>query len=416
MLAVKRLVLVVLALAVLLARADDLDPADERVLLVAVLDDTRVVGTDFTSRYQHLLAYRFVGDVLAATDTLVSCRGGQLRFTCERSRVYQNRYVICDTGDIIDVHEGEMVYQGGHDREFTRFERAEGDDVILRRPGDEARFSVNLPTGSVTMLATGADSLPGTVSPSGARSVTSRPVDQGGEIWLHTDGAAPRLLGRGFDAQVALLSSSRFGAPLHWLDEERVLTQRANGEIVVLHLDGAVEPIVKIELPRSPSWASLADQFPTAPSEEFACMSVRFEADPYEGILYRIVLAPMPDRGSQRTYAIDVDAKTYQSVERTWLVLGHDFEIERENREIPTVRYRGQEVWWRQPIAVHECQTAPGVIAFVPPQRSGRRDEITVWFADANRMVTCAVPTGGVLTSNSLIGWVGAHRAVRSAR
>jgi hypothetical protein len=76
------------------------------------------------------------------------------------------------------------------------------------------------------------------------------------------------------------------------------------------------------------------------------------------------------------------------------------------NRQLPTVRYRGQEVWWRQPIAAYECQTAPGVIAFVPPQRSGRRDEITVWFTDANRLVTCAVPAGGVLTSYSLIGWL----------
>jgi hypothetical protein len=404
--AVKLLALVLLSLAVLPVRADPADLADERILLVAVLDDTRVADSDFTSRYQHLLAYRFLGDTLAATDTVVSSRGGQLRFTCERSRVYRNRYVLCDTGDIIDVVEGEMVYEGGHDRDFTRFERAEGDDVIIRRPGYGSRFSVSLPTGSVTMLAAGTDTLPGTLSPGGTRSVTSRPTDHGGEIWLHTDGAAPRLLGRGFDAQVAMLSSSRFGAPLYWLDEERVLTQRASGEIVILHLDGVVEPVVTIDLPKSPTLARLANQYPTTTSQEFACMAVSFEADPYEAILYRIGLVPIPDRGPVPAYAIDVDAKTYRPVERTWLGLGHEFEIERENHELPAVRYRGQEVWWRQPIAAYECQTAPRVIAFVPPQRYGRRDAFTVWFADANHMVTCEVPAGGVLTSNALIGWV----------
>ena len=63
-------------------------------LIVANIDDSDLNG----DRTQHLIKYEFAKGELVSTETIVSNPGGQLRFNCEKSQVYRNRYIITDFG------------------------------------------------------------------------------------------------------------------------------------------------------------------------------------------------------------------------------------------------------------------------------------------------------------------------------
>ncbi len=72
-----------------------------------------------------------------------------------------------------------------------------------------------------------------------------------------------KLLGAGFYVEYSHLVSSLTGVPLIWLDSERVLTQKSNGEIVIVTVDGSIVPVVNIDLSHldyTPSWLSGASR------------------------------------------------------------------------------------------------------------------------------------------------------------
>lgn len=151
--------------------------------------------------------------------------------------------------------------------------------------------------------------LPGVRSPNGLRSVhlgsphgaTTYPPQ---DIWLHEVGAEPRRLGDGFGARMHILSSSVPSAPLMWLDDDRVLTQRTTGVLVVLRLDGSVEPLCRV---------------PTVTGHRFGPLDDGdtggwLERSPEGGIVYSMVYFD-PDERKLRShrFLIDPEQGTWRS-------------------------------------------------------------------------------------------------------
>ncbi|HOX26396.1 MAG TPA: hypothetical protein PLL30_07420 [Candidatus Krumholzibacteria bacterium] len=383
-------------------------PAETRVLIVAAADDSRVAGTDLAQRRQYLLAYRFQDGALAGIDTVVANRDAQLRFNCERSRLHGGRFVLCDTGDIVDLRERRFIFRGGHGHGFSRLAGVEGDLVLIHEPNLDRLTRVNLATGAVTRSPCLPDStLPGVRSPGGWQSVTHGPPGGGtDELWLHRLDAEPRRLGGGFRLTRSLVSSvAGGGAPLLWLDEQRILTQVDNGEIVVLHTDGRVQPVVTIDLPRSPSLDESIARRPALARERFACMSARLEPDDSGAIVYRIALGPAPDREPFQAYVIDVEAKTYTTLDPDWRDLGHEFASARhagEDRWI--LRHRGEAVAEVR-FALADQATAPEAIAIVE-RAPGEPDAIAIWFSASDRWTRIPVAPGWWLPPHALVGWL----------
>ncbi len=164
----------ILLLMVLSAVGQDAPaPRDERVLLLAMTDDSATDGgSDPAARRQHLVALRFRDGVLAATDTIVTNRGERKTFTSRQSRLYRDRYVVCDNGDIVDLQEREYLFRvGWYDPTYTRFTEFDGDLVRMRQPSTEVVITVDLVTGAVTReVVSPAEPAPATDTPSETRS------------------------------------------------------------------------------------------------------------------------------------------------------------------------------------------------------------------------------------------------------
>ncbi len=99
-------------------------------LIVANIDDS----SSDEDRTQDLIKYDFDKGELISTETIVSNPGGQLRFNCEESRVYRNRYVITDFGDIVDITTRQFIHRGGSGSGYTRLLDVEGDYVYIHQP------------------------------------------------------------------------------------------------------------------------------------------------------------------------------------------------------------------------------------------------------------------------------------------
>ena len=170
------------------------------------------------------------------------------------------------------------------------------------------------------------------LSPDGTMSVLSEWVD-GGKIWLNDVNGTKRSLGSGFRLEHSVLASTIRGVPLMWLDNDRILTQRSNGEIVVVKTDGTVEPIVRIDFNHAEGsdleTSSLLD----------GALYASFSRDCDVNIIYKINLTSNPDS----CFLIDVENKSYSlyNLERT--ALGYGFEYDNESEKDSTViRYEGE--------------------------------------------------------------------------
>jgi hypothetical protein len=273
-------------------------------------------------QYDKLVRFRFRNGVLMSKDLILSTDISLARYDLGKNHVYRNRYVITNWGDIVDIRNKRLLHDGQ-----GKFVAAEGDRVIQHVAGInvEGYFYYDLKTDQYRrLLGPTKWALPGVLSPDQSKSV------EGGSdnIWLHSLIQNKKLLGSGFFIQQAMEASFMPKAPVFWLDNTRVLSQRNNGEIVVVQLDGTVTPIVKFPV----TGPNYTDPY--------------FFRDRDDRIIYVC---------SGQSFVINVEEKSYTPHE--WITLGSGFYA--ETKVNPSyghvIRYEENEIgrlWasvWRAP-------------------------------------------------------------------
>lgn len=132
-------------------------------------------------------------------------------------------------GYVVGVARGHYVVTGRGEKAFDLH---------------EGRFVNGLPAREASKKV----ELPGLVSPDGAKSVYA-----GGRFAANTDSlelhfvGSPTVFAREhFEATVRSVASQRPVLPLLWTDDDRILTQRSNGNLVIVSTDGAVSPFLQL--------------------------------------------------------------------------------------------------------------------------------------------------------------------------
>ncbi len=360
-------------------------------LIVANIDDSGSEG----DRTQHLIKYDFAKGELVSTETIVTNPGGQLRFNCEKSQVYRNRYIITDFGDIVDITTRQFIHRGGSGSAYTRLLSLEGDYVFIHQPQTDEYYYYDLAKQEYRELEDpGKWSLPGLLSPDGTLSVSSNRNE--GQVWLHYINGEMEMLGAGFYVEYSPLASSLSGVPLMWLDNERVLTQKSNGEIVIVTVDGSMVPVVNIDL----------SDLDSAPSGSTGALHAPFYRDFNANIIYTISLIGPEGKFRDNRFVIDVENESYSMYDPEWIALGHKFEY--SSREgITVIRYDGYEIGQQQYFTDGYEQTIEGHIAITRQESPVLYPtSIRVWSSANGKWTTMDFEFPIWITYSSIIGWI----------
>ena len=303
-----RPILIFLVLSVLTITVSAQERRPEIALLLAECETVKGA-----CEFQHLVRYGFRNGEQVSREVIFSGRTTHVRYDLGQNHIYQNRYVITNWGDVVDVVNRKLVHEG--DGEYVA---AENDRVIERVHTNATRgfFFFELKSGRYSRLIhPGKWGLPGLLSPDQTKSV-SADRQGSGSIWLYTLNGRKKLLASGFTANP--YGCDRPKPPLLWVDNDRVLTQRSDGNLVILGMRGEVAPLVTIALANS---ASVAELYRNDDSK----------------IVYQY---------GDETYYIDVANKRYSGFDYDWINLGSEFQVETKNDDPSgrVIRFRGQEI------------------------------------------------------------------------
>ncbi len=398
---------VVLLIASLCAGCEGNSEGSDTVvsLIIAVVDDTDLDPGDSDTRCQHLIKYQFANGELISTDTFVTNPGQQLRFNCQESRLYQNRYVITDFGDIVDITTEEFLHRGGSGSGFTRLKGTEDNRVIIYIPQSDAYHYYDLATKEYAPLAALTKwALPGVLSPDQTKSASAEfGRFECSEIWLYTLDGNRQMLGSGFCLQLSPLSGSIIGVPLMWLDDERILTQKSNGAIVILKMDGTVIPVVTIDEAKgdSPFTEMMA-----------GAMGAEFSKNEDGNITYTIHFPwhPKQEPGAdKKAFLIDVEAREYSPYSTDWIDLEHGFEaayLPQSNRD-RSIRYHGRDIG-REFFSPFICETTEGYIALAYHDEAAADSHsgIKIWSSLNEQWTVIEYEHPIWLPHNGIIGWL----------
>ena len=193
----------------------------------------------------HLVRYRFSNGELVSRDIVLTTSTNRVSYSLGANHIYLNRYLITHWADIIDVSTGKLLHNG-----IGEYVAAEADRIIhhVENVDVQGYFYFDLKTNRYARLKRpGKWALPGLLSPDQTKSVSASELGSL-EIWLHTLKVPKKLLGSGFRVSLSEFCCDLPKPPLLWLDNDRILTQKSNGEIVILRLNGTVEPLLKIPI------------------------------------------------------------------------------------------------------------------------------------------------------------------------
>jgi hypothetical protein len=341
-------------------------PPGEPVSLITV--ECQKVGS--VCSINNLVRYHFQDGEFAYKEVVFTSPVKSVRFDLGRNHILDDRYIVTNWADVIDLRGGVLLHHGEGD-----YLGVEGTRIMerSRKTTADGIFSFDLATGKVESLpAESPWGLPGQLSPGRTHSMAG---SFEGEIWLHQAGGKKVLLGSGFNVQLSEISSSSPDPPILWLDENRALTQKGNGVIVLLDIQGKTEPVV------------------TIPAGEPALSNPILERNADGEIIY----------SGEDLFVIDLGKRTYRH--SPWVALGRGFTVE----DLPDpaygyiVRYGDQEIGrlWG---SVHMAVTSEGYFAVqYGPSFSnfGYTKGIRVWSQENCRWTT--IDTEWVV---SLLGWI----------
>lgn len=319
---------------------------------------------------QSLVRFRFRDGVLVSKDLILTSDTAQVRYDLGENHIYENRYVITNSGDVVDIQNKELLHEG-----IGVYVATEGDRVIqyVNQTDIRGHFYYDLKSHRYQRIS-GPNkwALPGTLSPDRTKSVDGGATN----IWLHRLGHKRKLLGSGFFVQADMRVSFLSQPPFFWLDNTRILSQRNNGEVVVVEIDGTVTPIVKI---------AVKEENLTAPY---------FFRDREGRIIYECC---------GESFVINLEEKSYKR--NDWPALGFGFDA--TNNSNPAhghvIRYQGKEigkVW----ASIWSAPTISGHIAFAYGEVGSNLrypKGIKVW-SEANGQWT----TIDLKWLNQVIGWI----------
>lgn len=266
----------------------------------------------------HLIRYRFRDGEQVSKDVVVTTSVHRVRFDLGQNHIYLNRYVITEWGDVIDVRTKKVLHDG-----IGEYVGAEGSRIVqsVERIDIKGIFYYDIESNRYSRLRSpGKWALPGLLSPDQTKSVSVS--DWGSnEVWLHTLKRKQKRIASGFRASVSESCCSFPKIPVLWLDNDRILTQKSNGEIVTLRVTGEVEALLKIPVGEPP------DILPQ---------------------LYRNAEGQIVYEHGNEAYVLDVENKKYTPYE--WASLGNGFERERgfDKTYGHIFRFQGGEIgrWW----------------------------------------------------------------------
>jgi hypothetical protein len=289
-----------------------------------------------------------------------------------RHRLVGNRHLVTQYGGIVDIAARRVVHA-----EFNgELLGCEAGKVVYRVDNayrDSGIFTFDLQTCNLEKLMEPAHwRLPGEKSPN--RTMSVKP-DFDGTLVLYKIDGTKKVLVRGFGVNFSKLASwGSQDVPCLWLDNDRILTQRANGHLEVLNTLGISTTVAHID--NAPPVLTPPDlRFDKAGRIIYSCGSAEF--------------------------LVDVAGKSASPLSR--YALGHGFEasveLDRQNRH--SIYFENEFVgqWVLNP---YQAYTAPGLIGFAyvePGGNLGYPKGIAVWRADHKVWRTIDS------TANDVVGW-----------
>jgi hypothetical protein len=287
-------------------------------------------------------------------------------------RLVEGRFVVTKYGGVIDLMTNKVVNDEIHG-DLLGVERRKVVYRVDNAYRENGIFAFDLATFRVAKItAPGHWALPGVKSPDNVNSVSQGPD---GAVVIHGLDGTSRDFGGDFRVDYSPLASFLPATvPFLWLDRNRVLTQTANGKLVVLDATGGASPLVNI--PNTPRVLS-----PTR---------LWYDAD------RRLVYSC-----GDEEYLIDAAAKTWRKLE--WYSLGHGFEasVAEDEGGVHQVRHNGATIgrWAMNP---YQAKTSAGRVAFAylrPGRNLGEPDGVALWDRDSGHWRTVS------FWPNSLVGW-----------
>jgi hypothetical protein len=278
---------------------------------------------------QHLVKYEF-GSGRVSRDVILTRPTQLVSYDLGQNHLYRGRYLITQWGDIVDIRKKQFLHDG-----MGQYAGVEGDRIIekVARPNLHAYFYYDLKSGKYARLKSpGKWALPGVLAPNETKSVSADSFGNG-TVRLHQLNGRKQLLASGLTASVTGCELSK--APLFWLNDETILTQRSDGDLITVDMNGRITPVLTI----------------TAEKSEYS-YAPKFHRNDAGQIVYEFVSG---------SYVIDVENKQYSRLDTSWTDLGDGFEWERDQGSSGRlIRFQQHDIgrWW-----VVSTQTTAGYIA-----------------------------------------------------
>ncbi|MBS1797282.1 MAG: hypothetical protein JSS81_25875 [Acidobacteria bacterium] len=201
-------------------------------LVVASYPPEEKLGTTRQVYRYDFEAGEYRGRTLIASSTEIRLGSGE--------RIYRNRYLVSRNGDVIDLVDKKILNLGD-----GRLSRIDGDRIFIEVNKDRKNglYVYDLGTKRYGLFRkTGLQW--GMLSPNGLRSVNAN----GSSLSIYENGRFRKSLGGGFDLNVEAneMSSEMLRVAAFWLDDRRILTQKGNGNLVIVDVDGKTTRALKI--------------------------------------------------------------------------------------------------------------------------------------------------------------------------
>jgi len=364
------LILMVLFLLVPLPMAEGQSSGQRTSLLVA-----NCKGGESICDTQELVSYHFENGEYVAKDLVLSSTTDQVRYDLGNNVIFRKRYVITNWGDIVDVTDKKLIHKG--DGEFAGIE---GDRIItrVRRTGMHGIFAFDLSTNRYWKVKKpNIWEFAGTLSPDQRKAAHFKCMWRKNRLLATAivieELGKKTVLKAKLGAECSLSRSSAFTVPFIWIDNRRILTQRSNGDLVVLHLDGKVRPLLKIESGESP------DSLPS------------FSRSRDGRINYSL---------NGKNYVLNIDAGTFE-VDR--VTVGNGFQVSRGDDFWETLYFEGAEVGKLWGGGGHATRDFVAFHYAEPGANLGYPKGIKVWNGTKRSWTTIDINWGAVI-----IGWVDA--------
>ena len=275
-------------------------PATASLLTLQCKADEGVCQTE------QFIRYDFVNGELKNKEVVAAFENDEFRFKSFGNLLYRNRYVISSAMGIFDLETKQFLGDG---RGFLL--DIVGDEILIEvtRTDLEGIFAFNLLTREYRKLPQPNIFLDegeifankGKLSPNKKMYVLWQDlVLPDSKFEFHTvenwKSKSKKIIKGKFNASCNSSCSDFSKVPFEWIDDEKIITQKDNGEIITISIKGKIEPIVKIPVSETPG--SLP----------------HFDKDGNGNIIYYI---------GGVNYTIDVKNKRFF---KDKLKLGHDFE------------------------------------------------------------------------------------------